>query len=64
MNYNVILWRGPINLCASGQMVRNFRSSLQQLLESGDIDLCFANEDEAMELLRYPSVGYVLRLIC
>nr|ABK94927.1 unknown [Populus trichocarpa] len=37
---------------ASFEMVRNFRSSLQQLLESGDIDLCFANEDEAMELLR------------
>ncbi|KAJ6998644.1 hypothetical protein D5086_011518 [Populus alba] len=37
---------------ASFEMVRNFRSSLQQLLESGNIDLCFANEDEAMELLR------------
>ena len=41
-----------INLRASCQMVRNFKSQLLQLLESGDIDLCFANEDEAMELLR------------
>ncbi|CAK7346346.1 unnamed protein product [Dovyalis caffra] len=37
---------------ASFEMVRNFRSALLQLLESGDIDLCFANEDEATELLR------------
>ncbi|XVF36079.1 hypothetical protein REPUB_Repub19eG0027400 [Reevesia pubescens] len=37
---------------ASFEMVRNFRVPLQQLLESGDIDLCFANEDEATELLR------------
>ncbi|XP_009365534.1 uncharacterized sugar kinase slr0537 isoform X1 [Pyrus x bretschneideri] len=37
---------------ASFEMVRNFRSPLLQLLESGDIDLCFANEDEAAELLR------------
>ncbi|KAJ6336176.1 hypothetical protein OIU78_012726 [Salix suchowensis] len=37
---------------ASFEMVRNFKSQLLQLLESGDIDLCFANEDEAMELLR------------
>nr|XP_028949949.1 uncharacterized protein LOC103450461 isoform X3 [Malus domestica] len=37
---------------ASFEMVRNFRSPLLQLLESGDIDLCFANEDEATELLR------------
>ncbi|XP_039069961.1 uncharacterized sugar kinase slr0537-like [Hibiscus syriacus] len=37
---------------ASFEMVRNFREPLQQLLESGDIDLCFANEDEATELLR------------
>lgn len=35
-----------------GQMVRNFRTSLLELLESGDIDLCFANEDEAAELVR------------
>lgn len=34
------------------QMVRNFRVPLLQLLESGNIDLCFANEDEATELLR------------
>lgn len=34
------------------QMVRNYKSPLLQLLESGNIDLCFANEDEATELLR------------
>lgn len=33
------------------QMVRDFRAPLLQLLESGDIDLCFANEDEAKELI-------------
>jgi len=37
---------------ASFEMVRNFKAPLLQLLESGDIDLCFANEDEATELLR------------
>lgn len=37
---------------ASFEMVRNFRLPLKELLESGDIDLCFANEDEARELLR------------
>ncbi|XP_010536347.1 PREDICTED: uncharacterized protein LOC104811379 [Tarenaya hassleriana] len=37
---------------ASFEMVRNYRSELLQLLESGNIDLCFANEDEATELLR------------
>ncbi|KAH7524110.1 hypothetical protein FEM48_Zijuj06G0084200 [Ziziphus jujuba var. spinosa] len=37
---------------ASFEMVRNFRVPLLQLLESGNIDLCFANEDEATELLR------------
>lgn len=37
---------------ASFEMVRNFRSSLLELLQSGNIDLCFANEDEAAELLR------------
>ncbi|OMO75171.1 Carbohydrate kinase PfkB [Corchorus olitorius] len=37
---------------ASFEMVRNFREPLLQLLESGNIDLCFANEDEAKELLR------------
>ncbi|KAK8580008.1 hypothetical protein V6N13_143149 [Hibiscus sabdariffa] len=37
---------------ASFEMVRNFREPLVRLLESGDIDLCFANEDEATELLR------------
>ncbi|KAF3974962.1 hypothetical protein ACB098_01G050100 [Castanea mollissima] len=37
---------------ASFEMVRNFKKPLLELLESGDIDLCFANEDEATELLR------------
>uniref|UniRef100_A0A2P2JST0 Carbohydrate kinase PfkB domain-containing protein n=3 Tax=Rhizophora mucronata TaxID=61149 RepID=A0A2P2JST0_RHIMU len=37
---------------ASFEMVRNFRLNLLQLLKSGNIDLCFANEDEAKELLR------------
>ncbi|RZR73387.1 hypothetical protein BHM03_00023358 [Ensete ventricosum] len=34
------------------QMVRDYRSHLIDLLESGNIDLCFANEDEAKELIR------------
>lgn len=37
---------------ASFEMVRKFKLPLLQLLESGNIDLCFANEDEAIELLR------------
>ncbi|XP_030950558.1 uncharacterized protein LOC115974371 [Quercus lobata] len=37
---------------ASFEMIRNFKKPLLELLESGDIDLCFANEDEATELLR------------
>ncbi|PIA52722.1 hypothetical protein AQUCO_01000530v1 [Aquilegia coerulea] len=37
---------------ASFEMVRNCRSQLLELLESGDIDLCFANEDEAAALVR------------
>ncbi|KAL2556510.1 PfkB domain-containing protein [Forsythia ovata] len=37
---------------ASFEMVQKFRSPLLQLLESGSVDLCFANEDEATELLR------------
>ncbi|KAG6626858.1 fructoselysine 6-kinase-like [Carya illinoinensis] len=37
---------------ASFEMVRNFKVPLIQLLESGNVDLCFANEDEATELLR------------
>ncbi|KAK9108892.1 hypothetical protein Sjap_016952 [Stephania japonica] len=36
---------------ASFEMVRNHRPSLLELLASGDVDLCFANEDEARELL-------------
>ncbi|XP_060199712.1 uncharacterized protein LOC132628041 isoform X1 [Lycium barbarum] len=36
---------------ASFEMVRKFKSPLIELLESGNIDLCFANEDEATELL-------------
>lgn len=41
-------------------MVRNFRVPLLQLLESGDIDLCFANEDEATELLRWLSFSFMI----
>ncbi|GMP31795.1 hypothetical protein CsSME_00005867 [Camellia sinensis var. sinensis] len=37
---------------ASFEMVRNFRAPLLKLLESGDVDLCFANEDEATEVVR------------
>ncbi|OWM80853.1 uncharacterized protein LOC116211420 isoform X2 [Punica granatum] len=37
---------------ASFEMVRNFKAPLLELLDSGNIDLCFANEDEAAELLR------------
>ncbi|KAJ8772749.1 hypothetical protein K2173_027926 [Erythroxylum novogranatense] len=36
---------------ASFEMVRDFGLPLLQLLESRDIDLCFANEDEARELM-------------
>ncbi|KAK2656990.1 hypothetical protein Ddye_010042 [Dipteronia dyeriana] len=37
---------------ASFVTVRDYRRSLVELLESGDIDLCFGNEDEALELVR------------
>ncbi|CAN0872515.1 Uncharacterized sugar kinase YdjH [Linum grandiflorum] len=37
---------------ASFEMVRNYRLPLMELLQSGNVDLCFANEDEATELLR------------
>ncbi|XP_028773969.1 uncharacterized protein LOC114731011 [Neltuma alba] len=37
---------------ASFEMVRNCKLPLLKLLESANIDLCFANEDEAKELLR------------
>ncbi|KAA0065219.1 putative sugar kinase [Cucumis melo var. makuwa] len=37
---------------ASFEMVRDFKLPLLHLLESGNIDLCFANEDEAKELIR------------
>ncbi|OVA18753.1 Carbohydrate kinase PfkB [Macleaya cordata] len=61
--HNLELTRGAIRIAkqegvsvsidlASFEMVRNFRAPLLELLESGDIDLCFANEDEAIELLR------------
>ncbi|XP_028100203.1 uncharacterized protein LOC114299627 isoform X3 [Camellia sinensis] len=36
---------------ASFEMVRDFRAPLLKLLESGDVDLCFANEDEATEVV-------------
>ncbi|KAL4327956.1 hypothetical protein AHAS_Ahas13G0151900 [Arachis hypogaea] len=35
---------------ASFEMVRKFKPPLMKLLESGNIDLCFANQDEATEL--------------
>ncbi|XP_042496960.1 uncharacterized sugar kinase slr0537-like isoform X2 [Macadamia integrifolia] len=37
---------------ASFEMIRNSKPQLLELLGSGNIDLCFANEDEANELLR------------
>ncbi|RDX63466.1 hypothetical protein CR513_58103, partial [Mucuna pruriens] len=37
---------------ASFEMVRDYKVQLLKLLESGNVDLCFANEDEAAELLR------------
>ncbi|WOK97798.1 hypothetical protein Cni_G06506 [Canna indica] len=36
---------------ASFEMVRDYRSDLIDLLETGNIDLCFANENEAKELV-------------
>ncbi|KXG32133.1 hypothetical protein SORBI_3003G105000 [Sorghum bicolor] len=36
---------------ASFEMVRDSRSKLINLLETGNIDLCFANEDEAREVI-------------
>jgi hypothetical protein len=33
------------------QMVRDYRLKLIALLETGNVDLCFANEDEARELI-------------
>ncbi|KAG5068494.1 hypothetical protein JHK85_000871 [Glycine max] len=38
-------------LYKSFQMVRNFKLPLLKLLESSNIDLCFAIEDEAAKLL-------------
>lgn len=43
-------------------MVRNFRLPLLELLRSGNVDLCFANEDEATELTRLHM--YSNSLIC
>ncbi|CAN6446653.1 unnamed protein product [Victoria cruziana] len=37
---------------ASFEMVRDYKAHLLHLLENGMIDLCFANEDEARELMR------------
>ncbi|KAM3294404.1 hypothetical protein ACQJBY_037345 [Aegilops geniculata] len=36
---------------ASFEMVRDYRSQLIALLETGNIDLCLANEDEAREII-------------
>ncbi|KAL1330181.1 hypothetical protein AAHE18_12G092400 [Arachis hypogaea] len=35
---------------ASFEMVRKFKPPLMKLLESGNIDLCFTNQDEATKL--------------
>ncbi|KAL1810144.1 hypothetical protein DCAR_0729816 [Daucus carota subsp. sativus] len=43
---------------ASFEMVRNFRQPLLELLESGNVDLCFANEDEAKEVVRGEGEGH------
>jgi len=40
------------------QMVRDSRSKLINLLETGNIDLCFANEDEAREV-----IGWVFKIV-
>ena len=37
---------------ASFEVVRNYRPTLMRLLESGKVDLVFANEDEARELIK------------
>eukprot|EP00250_Pteridium_aquilinum_P008385 c17905_g1_i1 orf=209-1372(+) len=37
---------------SSFEVIRNFRPRLMKLLASQQIDLCFANEDEARELMR------------
>ncbi|XP_031478187.1 uncharacterized protein LOC116249153 [Nymphaea colorata] len=37
---------------ASFEMVRDYKAHLLHLLENGMVDLCFANEDEARELMR------------
>lgn len=49
MGVNVLAYMVVFNF---DQMVRNYRDSLLELLDSGNIDLCFANEDEAAELVR------------
>lgn len=53
---------------ASFEVVRAFRPRLLRLLESGLVDLCFANEDEARELMHGQEqhggdcLGYLSRL--
>ena len=38
---------------ASFEIVKNYRDALKPLIESGVIDICFCNEDEAREAARY-----------
>ncbi|KAJ4842087.1 hypothetical protein Tsubulata_009440 [Turnera subulata] len=51
-SFEVLVFCLLLIFLSQNRMVRNFKVQLLQLLESGDIDLCFANEDEATELLR------------
>ena len=44
---------------ASFEVVRNCRSQLLEILESGVVDLLFANEDEAEELMRLDAAAGV-----
>ena len=47
---------------ASFEVVRNCRAQLLEILESGLVDLLFANEDEAEELLRFDAKEGELKL--
>ncbi|KAL3640889.1 hypothetical protein CASFOL_015857 [Castilleja foliolosa] len=49
--FNIEVIQAAIKIARQEEMVRKFRLPLLQLLESGSIDLCFANEDEAAVLL-------------
>ncbi|RYR50405.1 hypothetical protein Ahy_A07g037010 [Arachis hypogaea] len=49
---------------ASFEMVRKFKLPLMKLLESGNIDLCFSNQDEATELQKWGDCHLDLDLDC